>query len=100
MLRAFERMLKFYGLKYESSNVVSIAKNHIERIDNLIKNTHNNLRITRILTSLKLHGLDKEAGLVIDALHRLASNPMRSAELKDTFNQHWASAAHFKEELL
>lgn len=60
MRQAFVRMLKFYGYVYSMGNIEKVS-NYDERINNLLKNTHNNLRITRILTSLRLHGLQREA---------------------------------------
>uniref|UniRef100_A0A8C5QHP7 Opioid growth factor receptor (OGFr) conserved domain-containing protein n=1 Tax=Leptobrachium leishanense TaxID=445787 RepID=A0A8C5QHP7_9ANUR len=58
-LRAYKMMLKFFGVKlvgeYEEDTkgtTVERAENFTERFDNLTINTHNNLRITRVLLSL------------------------------------------------
>uniref|UniRef100_A0A8C5Q6R9 Opioid growth factor receptor (OGFr) conserved domain-containing protein n=1 Tax=Leptobrachium leishanense TaxID=445787 RepID=A0A8C5Q6R9_9ANUR len=59
LLRAYKMMLKFFGVKLvgedgEDTKVTEVegAENFAERFENLTINTHNNLRITRVLLSL------------------------------------------------
>jgi hypothetical protein len=61
MLVALRRMLRFYGLQY-SAGVFTKGANWNDRKSNwFTEPTHNNLRITRILRSLVLVGLEAEA---------------------------------------
>lgn len=90
MKRAFERMLKFYGLETSFMGSISAGTNYRERIANLLAHPHNNLRITRILDSLRFHGLDDEVQHFIGMLEAIASG---NSKLVDSFNNHWAPAA-------
>lgn len=61
MLVALHRMLGFYGLEW-SCGVVAMGPNWSDRKSNwFTEQTHNSLRITRILRSLVLVGLEAEA---------------------------------------
>ena len=61
MKKSFERMLEFYGLEYTDGQVKETIyfKESLKRW--CTPKNHNFLRITRILKSLKLFGLKKEA---------------------------------------
>jgi len=63
LLISFKLMLKFYGFQIvESGDDINIVKSdeYSEKIKNWLSHrNHNYLRITRILTSLKLLGLEK-----------------------------------------
>jgi hypothetical protein len=62
MLAAWRRMLGFYGLRVGDDGAVAQAPNWAERKPNwFTQPTHNSLRITRILKSLVLVGLESEA---------------------------------------
>ncbi|CAF96845.1 unnamed protein product, partial [Tetraodon nigroviridis] len=54
LLKSYKLMLDFYGIRLENerTGAVKRAPNWAERFQNLNMNTHNNLRITRILKSL------------------------------------------------
>ncbi|XP_053530040.1 opioid growth factor receptor isoform X2 [Ictalurus punctatus] len=58
LLTSYKLMLDFYGIELvsEDSGEVKRAKNWKEQFANLNRNTHNNLRITRILKCLGLLG--------------------------------------------
>ncbi|MEB3189773.1 MAG: opioid growth factor receptor-related protein [Snowella sp.] len=61
---AFVRMLAFYGLAIQESiegTQLIEAPNYQERITHLVCHSHNYLRITRILKSLRILGLEAEA---------------------------------------
>lgn len=74
MKRAFNRMLRFYGLRYVEN------ENRIERADDwgarspvwLTRGNHNFLRITRILTCLRSMGLEQEMRAFYAQLHIIA----------------------------
>lgn len=62
LMAAFVRMLKFFGLQRGTNGEVSKAVNWSERKgDWFNRDSHNSLRITRILKSLALLGLPDEA---------------------------------------
>ncbi|KAJ8360832.1 hypothetical protein SKAU_G00173570 [Synaphobranchus kaupii] len=54
LVTSYELMLDFYGIELvnKSTGEVARSENWMEQFDNLNRNTHNNLRITRILKSL------------------------------------------------
>ncbi|XP_027032176.2 opioid growth factor receptor-like protein 1 isoform X2 [Tachysurus fulvidraco] len=58
LLKSYKLMLDFYGIELvnEKTGEVKRAQNWRERFKNLNRNTHNNLRITRILKCLGLLG--------------------------------------------
>jgi hypothetical protein len=85
------RMLAFYGLEW---NAVGVAKSagwlHRSRSWAVLP-THNDLRITRILRSLALFGLQHEAAALLGFLETmLDAMPLRPG--RDTTLRHWRSA--------
>jgi len=72
ILRAFQRMLKFYGLKYEdSSDTIDMDNWETRKKVWLTSNNHNFLRITRILTCLRLVGLENMANVFLSTLQTI-----------------------------
>lgn len=68
---AFGRMLRFYGLRWNGV-AVEREENFRERAQNwLWPGNHNHLRLTRILRSTLLLGLDKESKALFDALNAI-----------------------------
>ena len=61
LLRAFDRLLAFYGLRREGEAVVKGQNWNARKSNWFVYPTHNNLRITRILASLRLLGLERES---------------------------------------
>ncbi|TSY83934.1 Opioid growth factor receptor [Bagarius yarrelli] len=61
MLVSYKLMLDFYGIKLvdDETGEVARAENWSERFENLNRNSHNNLRITRILKCLGLLGFER-----------------------------------------
>lgn len=75
MLRSFKRMLRFYGFEITSSISCRIRKSsEFQKRKKywLKKNDHNFLRITRILRSLKICGLEEYAAAFYEELLVLA----------------------------
>ncbi|HEX8985770.1 MAG TPA: opioid growth factor receptor-related protein [Bryobacteraceae bacterium] len=58
---SFLRMLRFYGLETDGGRVAATPNFAARSSDWLWANNHNHLRITRILVSLRLLGLEPEA---------------------------------------
>lgn len=71
MLRSLDVMLAFYGLERHGNNIVR-SKNFKKRSKWWItKNNHNYRRITRILKSLRLAGLDEYADALCEELSQI-----------------------------
>jgi hypothetical protein len=86
MIRAFLKMLIFYGLRPSGDNdnpIIIKSDNYEERKDNWqTGENHNFLRITRILTSLKIFGLESISKAFYDCLMKLVEeNPEGFNEL-------------------
>ena len=79
LLQALDRMLVFYGLQRERDSIVK-GPNWEARKDNwFTRPTHNNLRITRILTSLHLLGLEREGAALLRTLEALRASDAKCA---------------------
>ncbi|KAL6715237.1 hypothetical protein ACLMJK_007501 [Lecanora helva] len=60
--RSLERMLRFYGLELNKTGAISLGPNYNDASKNWVKQTnHNHLRITRIIRSLRVLGLENRA---------------------------------------
>ena len=68
MLRSLDVMLRFYGLERDGKKMQRGKYFEKRRIWWITKNNHNYLRITRILKSLKLCGLEDYAWAFIEVL--------------------------------
>lgn len=72
MVKAFDRMLKFYGLQRDDM-VISKAVNWNERKGYwYVEPTHNDLRISRIIKSMSILTMVEHSESFLDALHMLA----------------------------
>jgi hypothetical protein len=70
--QAFQRMLQFYGLRWNGSSVERIGTFR-ERAQNwLWPGNHNHLRLTRILRSMLLLGLETESKALFQALNAIS----------------------------
>lgn len=68
--KSFEMMLRFYGLEYQNSQIV--RRKDFEKTKQWVTyNNHNYLRITRILKSLMLFQMGKEAKTFFTALEKI-----------------------------
>lgn len=70
LMRAFERMLSFYGFRYDplSGQVLRTDAYGMKTLNWLWSHNHNFLRITRILRCLTLLGLGQQARAFFEAL--------------------------------
>ena len=74
---SFVRMLRFYGLEIEDQSGLRVVPgvDFQEKSRNwLSPGNHNYLRITRILKSLRLLGLEQEAHVFFECLERIYEN--------------------------
>lgn len=96
MLRSFEVMLDFYGFSLKPEGTIVKAAHFAERSKNwLTKGNHNFLRITRILTSLKLHGLEKYADNFFSVLKSIYRWDWNNTITKGTFD-YWERALNLR----
>lgn len=71
-LRAsFERLLAFYGLQRSADGIEKAPNWQQRKVNWFTQDTHNNLRITRILKCLMALGLEADARMFFEALERL-----------------------------
>jgi hypothetical protein len=96
LARAFERMLSFYGFRFDPTTGQVLRSDHFaqQAMNWLWSHNHNYLRITRILRCLTLLGLGDRAVAFFDALRDVyrQSGPDIGAE---TF-RYWQAAAEGK----
>ena len=99
MQTSLARMLAFYGLEMRATVPLSVdrADSFAERAENwLTPSNHNHLRISRILKSLFLLGLEDQAGAVFRYLEVLYKNESVTPHPRislETFS-YWRSAAN------
>jgi hypothetical protein len=92
---SLDRMLAFYGLAWDrqfSAPVIVRARNFRERADNWLRPmNHNHLRLTRILRSTLLLGLEAESKALFEALNAIFREfPTRISARTHAF---WSDAA-------
>ena len=95
---SFRRMLAFYGMEIQEASALTVTRTFFfaDRAENWIKpSNHNHLRITRILKSLRLLGLEAEAAAFFECLaniYRLESAKTTPRISEETF-AFWQAAA-------
>lgn len=92
MRQVLDRWLSFYGFRFQGPSVVPTddfadKSQHWNRPLN-----HNHLRITRIIRSLRLFGLDDEARQVHDAFATFAGS--NASRIAPTAPAYWRDALH------
>jgi hypothetical protein len=91
LLRALKRMLEFYGYSFDESAGQPELRAIGEQRQWLTPGNHNFLRITRILTSLRLLGLNEYAQAFLQQLEELYA--CHSAVIGTTTCEYWRQAA-------
>ena len=96
-LRAsFLRMLRFYGLRQDpATSRVERAENFPERSKNWLSPwNHNHLRITRILKSLRVLGLERESTAFFECLAGIYAGQTAGLKaISDETFRYWRAAA-------
>jgi hypothetical protein len=93
---AFERMLAFYGFALDDDVVVEGPRFASAARKWLHVGNHNHLRLTRMLRSLRVLGLERESAALWEALRALYERDRaagRRAITEETF-EFWRQAAH------
>lgn len=75
MLKAFDRMLAFFGLERDGEHIGKSAKWNDRKEYWFLHPTHNDLRITRIISSMTTLGLSSYAQALLKALLLLSVDP-------------------------
>jgi hypothetical protein len=78
--QSFLRLLRFYGLELEGSEVMQGRDFEIKAANWLSAGNHNHLRITRILRSLSVLGLETEARAFFECLAHIYGEEKRKPE--------------------
>ncbi len=89
--RSFERMLNFYGLSIFAYGIDKNEEWNSKSIKWFTEDTHNNLRITRILKCLMTLQLQLEARQFLNTLERLSSEESTCGISMNTF-KYWEDA--------
>src|SRR5262245_9871578 len=90
--RSFERILAFFGLRLDEESKVMEADNFARRAAEVWEySNHNWLRVTRILRSLKLLGLEECSAALFDILAEW--NASRRFPISATTFDYWRNAA-------
>lgn len=93
MVASLMTMANFYGLQNENGQFVPSNDFKARTGAWVAKGDHNHLRITRILTSLRLHGLEGYAKSFFEALQKIYRTPLGQKGISSkTFNI-WKNAA-------
>jgi hypothetical protein len=91
LLKSFDVMLEFYGLRREGEAVVR-GRNYLERANNwLVPGDHNFLRITRILTCLRELGLEAWSRAFLRCLEGIYAE--HSRDIGEVSMRFWRNAA-------
>jgi hypothetical protein len=78
LCQGLARMLAFYGLEWQAAAIVKSAGWPARSPNWAARPTHNDLRITRILRSLALFGLQQQAGALLRFLEAMLDDmPLR-----------------------
>jgi Opioid growth factor receptor (OGFr) conserved region len=87
------RMLRFYGFEQTAADRVIEAANFKTRARNWLNpGNHNHLRITRIIRSTRLLGLESESAAFFEALRALYATQQGSSNISRTTYSYWLSA--------
>lgn len=91
MRRSFEMMLQFYGFHRDQEGVISMGPDFVEKARGWLNpGNHNYRRISRILHSLILHGLEKDAQSFFEVLKEVYRN--YPDQISPSAFSHWENA--------
>ncbi|KAL0581154.1 hypothetical protein V5O48_000844 [Marasmius crinis-equi] len=93
--KSYELMLDFYGMKLvsEETGEISRSENFKPRYRNLVRASHNNLRISRILKCLSEFGLERlNAGFLLHILNEQSEFQMvDTGGIRSSMDRWWAN---------
>ena len=95
LLRSYDLMLAFYGLRRAQQGDAAVAVEPAATFAShrawLGAGNHNHLRLTRILKSARLLGLEAESRALFDCLERIAQTERTG--ISATTRRYWAAAS-------
>ncbi len=95
LLRSFRMMVEFYGWTVTDEPAIAKSPRFDQAAANwLHPNNHNHLRITRILRSVHLLGLEAYADAFFRALIALYHSPLGDEQITSTTFSYWQNAAN------
>lgn len=94
MLEAFQRMIQFFGLDFDESRmIISVPERWNARMLNwIVTHPHNHRRVTRIIESLGLHGLEAYAIVFFKALETIYQSEEGKRHISQSTFNHWQRA--------
>ncbi|KAG8934025.1 hypothetical protein FRC03_007006 [Tulasnella sp. 419] len=102
VLTSYRLMLDFYGMELvnEETGLLKRSENFSERYKNLMRSTHNYLRISRMLKSLSELGHERmNAGFILFCLFEQSSNEqLNFGRLRDSMDRWWSNCIRNDEE--
>jgi hypothetical protein len=91
---AFERMLAFFGFAWKDGAVVHSADYAVRAANWLTPGNHNHLRLTRMMRSLRILGLDAEAQALWKVLQALYETEDGQNSISQRTYNFWTRAAN------
>ncbi|GBE84418.1 Opioid growth factor receptor-like protein [Sparassis crispa] len=103
VFRSYELMLDFYGMRLqtrETGLTARSSRNHAERYRNLVRSSHNYLRISRVLKCLSELGLEHlNGGFLLHVLNEQSEhNQLNTAGIRSSMDRWWANCIRNEEE--
>ncbi|KIY72009.1 hypothetical protein CYLTODRAFT_389511 [Cylindrobasidium torrendii FP15055 ss-10] len=105
IIASYRLMLDFYGMQLVDEETGRLARvvpprNFEARYNNLVRSTHNNLRISRILKCLSEMGLERlNAGFLLHVLNEQSQyDELRSRMLISSMDRWWANCIRNEDE--
>ncbi|KAL4249079.1 opioid growth factor receptor family protein [Abortiporus biennis] len=105
LIRSYRLMLDFYGMNLDSPETGLLSRvapetKYKERHRNLVRNSHNYLRISRILKCLSEMGLERlNAGFLLHVLNEQSeNNQLNTPNLKSSMDRWWANCLRNEQE--
>ncbi|KAF8964353.1 opioid growth factor receptor conserved region-domain-containing protein [Flammula alnicola] len=105
VIESYKLMLDFYGMHLESQDTGLVGRalpprNYAPRYHNLVRSSHNNLRISRILKCLSEMGLERlNAGFLLHVLNEQSeANELNSWGIRSSMDRWWANCIRNEEE--
>jgi len=105
VLRSYRMMLDFYGMNLDSPETGLLSRSVPEsrckeRYRNLVRSSHNYLRISRIMKSLSEMGLERlNAGFLLHVLNEQSEhNQLNSSTLRSSMDRWWANCVRNSQE--
>ncbi|PPQ67715.1 hypothetical protein CVT25_009321 [Psilocybe cyanescens] len=105
IIQSYRLMLDFYGMRLVSAETGLVdralpPRNYAARYQNLVRSSHNNLRISRILKCTSEMGLERlNAGFLLHVLSEQSElNELNSRGIRSSMDRWWANCIRNEEE--